>query len=72
MKTRPTFIGIPVDELTATQAASELSELAEIISYHDRLYYEQDAPEITDAEYDELRRRNNADSDFTRIAHQIS
>ena len=54
------MFSVPVDELTETQAASELSELAEIISYHDRLYHELDAPEITDAEYDELRWRNDA------------
>lgn len=61
MKTRSTsFSSVPVDELTDKQAASELEELAEIIAYHDRLYYEQDAPEITDAEYDGLRQRNDA------------
>jgi len=51
---------VPVDQLTEEQAVSELAELAEIISYHDGLYHEQDHPEITDAEYDVLRRRNDA------------
>ncbi len=60
MKTRSLLFGVPVDELTETQAASELSELAQIIADHDRLYYTLDAPEISDAEYDELRRRNDA------------
>jgi DNA ligase (NAD+) len=59
-KTRSTLFSIPVDELTETQAASELFELAEIISHHDRLYYVQDTQEISDAEYDELRQRNDA------------
>ena len=54
------MFGVPVDQLTEKQAASELSELAEIISHHDRLYHEKDQPEITDAEYDALRRRNDA------------
>ena len=46
--------------LSEREAASELAELAELIAYHDRLYYQEDQPEITDAEYDALRRRNNA------------
>ena len=63
-KIRTTLFNVPVIELTETQASSELSELAEIIFHHDRFYYEQDTPEISDAEYDELRRQNDADSDF--------
>jgi DNA ligase (NAD+) len=59
-KVRTTLFDIPVEQLTETQAASELSELAEMIAHHDQLYYEQDRPEITDAEYDLLRLRNNA------------
>ena len=59
-KIRTTLLNVPVDELTEEQASSELIELAERIAHHDRLYYEKDQPEITDAEYDALRRRNNA------------
>jgi len=59
-KIRTTLFNVPVNELTEAQASSELSELAEIISRHNQLYYKQDAPEISDAEYDELRRRNDA------------
>lgn len=59
-KNQTTLFGVPVDQLTEEQAGSELAELAEIISYHDRLYHEQYQPEITDAEYDALRRRNDA------------
>ncbi|MBW3617835.1 MAG: NAD-dependent DNA ligase LigA [Proteobacteria bacterium] len=40
------------------EAAEELQRLAEQIATHDRLYYQQEAPAISDAEYDELRRRN--------------
>ena len=51
---------IPVDTLTPGQAAAELALLAAEIARHDRAYHEQDAPEITDAEYDALRRRHAA------------
>jgi len=40
------------------EAAEELQRLAEQIAAHDRLYYEQEAPEVSDAEYDALRVRN--------------
>ena len=59
-KNRTALFDVPVDELTGTQAASELSELADMIAYHDQLYYERNQPEIDDREYDELRRRNDA------------
>ena len=45
---------------TSDQAAAELARLAAEIGRHDRAYHEQDAPEVTDAEYDALRRRNAA------------
>jgi DNA ligase (NAD+) len=49
----------PTDKLTEEQAAGELQRLAKAIAEHDRLYYQKDAPKITDAEYDALRQRNN-------------
>ena len=48
----------PVEDLTDAEAAAELERLAAEIAHHDRAYYEQDAPEIDDAAYDALRRRN--------------
>ena len=40
-------------------AANELMRLAKQISYHNKRYHAEDAPEISDAEYDVLVRRNN-------------
>lgn len=48
----------PEKKVPAEEAAAELARLAEEISRADRLYHEQDAPELTDAAYDALRRRN--------------
>src|SRR5580704_10858446 len=49
----------PVDALTEDEARAELASLAEEIKRHDRLYHTDAAPEISDADYDALRRRNN-------------
>jgi DNA ligase (NAD+) len=50
----------PVADLTPIEAAAELAHLASEIAAHDRAYFEQDAPLISDAAYDALRQRNDA------------
>src|SRR3954464_15767536 len=46
--------------LTKSQAKVELKRLALEIERHNAAYYQEDAPKISDAEYDELRKRLNA------------
>ena len=43
---------------TEAEAAAELERLAEEIAAHDALYYRDEAPSLTDAEYDALKRLN--------------
>ncbi|MGB3540310.1 MAG: NAD-dependent DNA ligase LigA [Mesorhizobium sp.] len=50
----------PVDSLSEIEAAAELERLAMEIAGHDLRYHAEDAPTISDAEYDALRRRNDA------------
>jgi DNA ligase (NAD+) len=50
----------PVELLTQKQAAAEYARLQTEIAGHDKRYYQQDAPVVSDADYDELRRRYNA------------
>ena len=50
----------PVENLNETEAAAELAFLAAELARHDSLYHGQDAPEISDADYDALKRRNDA------------
>ena len=49
----------PVELLNGDEAKAELARLAHDIAENDRLYYQEDAPHISDAEYDALRRRND-------------
>jgi DNA ligase (NAD+) len=51
---------IPVSELTEGQAQAELAWLAELIAQANQKYHAEDAPDISDAEYDALKARNYA------------
>jgi len=72
-----------VDKLTSAEAEKELDRLAKEIAQADRAYHGEDAPEITDADYDLLRRRNDeievrfpllvrADSPSHRVGAKVS
>ena len=51
---------VAVDDLNETGARAELARLAVEINLADAAYYQEDAPHLTDAEYDRLRQRNLA------------
>ena len=50
----------PVDRLTPKEAEKEAGRLGEELAAHDRRYYQDDAPSISDADYDAKRRRLEA------------
>ncbi|WP_120717762.1 NAD-dependent DNA ligase LigA [Tsuneonella amylolytica] len=72
-----------MSDITEADAANELMRLAKSIAHHNRLYHAEDAPEITDAEYDALVRRNaeleaefphlvRGDSPSQAVGHEIA
>ena len=50
----------PVELLTKKQAQAEHARLQTEIAGHDKRYYQEDRPVVSDAEYDRLRQRYNA------------
>ncbi len=50
----------PIEELSELEATLELAKLARTIAEHDKRYYQDDAPSVSDGEYDALRQRNDA------------
>src|SRR5258708_6370218 len=59
-KTAKTKALTDIDKLTKAQAKVEHMRLALELEGHDKRYYQDDAPSVTDAEYDALRQRYNA------------
>ncbi len=58
---------------TQAEAANELMRLAKAIAYHNVRYHTDDAPEISDAEYDALVRRNSAlEAEFPHLVRADS
>jgi len=61
------------EELSEAGAANRLMRLAKEIARHDRLYHDQDSPEISDAEYDALVRENRElEARFPQLARADS
>lgn len=70
-------------EASEADVANELMRLAKAIAHHNRLYHAEDSPEISDAEYDALLRRNEeleaafphlvrADSPSRSVGHEVA
>src|ERR1700739_4549382 len=59
-KTAKTKSPPAIDTLTKAQAKVEHKRLALEIEGHDKRYYQDDAPKVSDADYDTLRKRFNA------------
>lgn len=51
---------VAVEDLTPALAKKEHAQLSGEIAEHDKRYFQEDAPAVSDAEYDALRRRYNA------------
>ncbi|MBX9945357.1 MAG: NAD-dependent DNA ligase LigA [Reyranella sp.] len=64
---------LKVEDLTERQARAEHKRLADEIARHDTLYHDKDDPEISDAEYDQLRQRLKAvEARFPQLVDMFS
>ena len=62
-----------VDALTEAEARVELDRLARVLADADREYHREDAPSLSDADYDRLKRRNAAlENRFPELKHKDS
>ena len=62
-----------IKNLTNLEAAGELQRLSEKITLHNKLYHGEDAPKISDAEFDALMRRNEAiEAEFPHLVREDS
>lgn len=62
-----------VDKLSRDEAVQELARLKLLLLEANRKYYTQDAPDISDADYDAAKRRNQAiESRFPELKHSDS
>jgi DNA ligase (NAD+) len=60
-------------DMDSKEAAAELERLAREIAHHNRLYHSEDSPEISDADYDALVRRNaELERQFPQLAREDS
>ena len=70
-------------DLSEADAANELMRLAKQIAYHNKRYHAEDSPEISDADYDALVRRNaeleakyphlvRPDSPSRQVGHEVA
>ena len=60
-------------EISEAEAANELTRLANHITRHNRLYHAEDSPEISDADYDALVRRNaELEAQFPHLVREDS
>nr|WP_268821595.1 NAD-dependent DNA ligase LigA [Octadecabacter dasysiphoniae] len=59
--------------MTADQAAQELARLASVLAHANADYHQKDAPNLTDAQYDSLKRRNAAiEARFPKLKREDS
>ena len=64
---------IPVEKLSEAEAEAELQRLAGEIAAHDLAYYQDETPEVSDADYDLLKRRNEAiEARFPKLVREDS
>ena len=60
-------------DISEAEAANELMRLAKQIAKHNRLYHTEDSPEISDADYDALIRRNTElEAQFPHLVREDS